>query len=378
MPPATKFPPDDALWQPLLDKLRSLVVAGPNRVETPPIFAENIEEVPENWQQGWPREPLAALAAAGVHKVFAPAPCGGDEWPETTQIELYRQLASVCLTTAFVLTQRNGALRRICDFGSPEVIQRWVPGLLSGELFGTVAISHLTTSRQHLGQAALLAEPTNSGWILNGTSPWVTGAVAADVIVTGATLPDGQQVLLAVPANLPGIRCRTPYLLLALNESCTGEVEWHNVSVPRDCLLAGPQANVLASPAGAKTGGLNTSALALGHAHASLAVLAREAERRGELNPIWRELTQECAAATQQLRELAAGTDVCPAGELRARANSLALRSAQASLSASKGTGFVAGHPAERFCREALFFLVWSCPQGVVNANLCEFARIET
>jgi hypothetical protein len=74
---------------------------------------------------------------------------------------------------------------------------------------------------------------------------------------------------------------------------------------------------------------------------------------------------------------LADGETVCTTENLRARANSLVLRAAQAVLAAAKGTGYVVGHPAGRWCREALFFLVWSCPQPVLAANLCELAGIE-
>ena len=35
------------------------------------------------------------------------------------------------------------------------------------------------------------------------------------------------------------------------------------------------------------------------------------------------------------------------------------------------------GHSAGRMAREALFFLVWSCPQPVMQANLCELAGLE-
>jgi hypothetical protein len=52
------------------------------------------------------------------------------------------------------------------------------------------------------------------------------------------------------------------------------------------------------------------------------------------------------------------------------------LRSTQSALAAAKGAGYVAGHPAGRWCREALFFLVWSCPQPVLSAHLCELAGI--
>ena len=64
------------------------------------------------------------------------------------------------------------------------------------------------------------------------------------------------------------------------------------------------------------------------------------------------------------------------AGELRQQANSLVLRSTQAALSAAKGAGFLASHPTGRWAREALFFLVWSCPQPVVAANMCELAQL--
>jgi hypothetical protein len=37
----------------------------------------------------------------------------------------------------------------------------------------------------------------------------------------------------------------------------------------------------------------------------------------------------------------------------------------------------VAGHPAERLAREAMFFLVWSCPQAVSSRLLKEFSQCE-
>jgi hypothetical protein len=39
-------------------------------------------------------------------------------------------------------------------------------------------------------------------------------------------------------------------------------------------------------------------------------------------------------------------------------------------LTASKGTGFLRDHPAQRWARQALFFLVWSCPRPAAEATL--------
>jgi hypothetical protein len=87
-------------------------------------------------------------------------------------------------------------------------------------------------------------------------------------------------------------------------------------------------------------------------------------------------LRAEFVDLRDDLLSLAAGETVCSNEALRQRANSLVLRATQAALTAAKGSGYVAGHPAGRWCREALFFLVWSCPQGVMHANLCELAGL--
>ena len=126
---------------------------------------------------------------------------------------------------------------------------------------------------------------------------------------------------------------------------------------------------------GAKTGGLQTSTLAIGLAAAAIDFLENEALR----DPISDARPPNCAA-TRAAESDAAGAGrrqaLCSHDELRARANSFVLRATQAALAAAKGTGYVDGHPAGRWCREALFFLVWSCPQGVMGANLCELAGL--
>ena len=55
---------------------------------------------------------------------------------------------------------------------------------------------------------------------------------------------------------------------------------------------------------------------------------------------------------------------------VRAQANTLVLRSTQAALTAAKGVGFVRPHPAQRWARQALFFLVWSCPRPAAEATI--------
>jgi hypothetical protein len=118
--------------------------------------------------------------------------------------------------------------------------------------------------------------------------------------------------------------------------------------------------------------------LAIGLATAAVGYLVQQAERRKELGEPAAGLMRERDQLEQDLLATVSGSPpACTSEEIRTRANSLVLRATQSALMAAKGAGYVSGHPCGRWCREALFFLVWSCPQGVLNANLCEWASLE-
>lgn len=325
----------------------------------------------------WPQAQLNWLAEAGVLRSNIPCEYGGEERSAADMTAMYESLSTACLTTTFILTQRNAAVQRIVDSENTSLKQRLLPDLACGAIFATVGISHLTTSRQHLVQPAVRIEPEGGSLRLTGTVPWVTGAPAADYIVTGGTLSDGRQMLVALPRELDGIEIRPPTRLLALNASQTCAVLLNNVRVPADCTVAGPVEGVInRSPSGG-TGSVTTSALAVGLAARSVRDLEIEAERRADLHEIVPPLRAELESVRADMYAVVNGQ--APFGSpaaLRQRANSLVLRVTQAQLAASKGAGYVSGHPAELAVREALFFLVWSCPQPVVAAALREFACV--
>jgi alkylation response protein AidB-like acyl-CoA dehydrogenase len=340
-------------------------------------YADRLES-----EQDWPGLQFQALQEAGLLGWVIPPRWGGTPFLQPELIASYVRLAQSCLTTAFVLTQRNAACQRLADSSNDALKDRWLPGLARGEFFATVGISHLSTSRQHLRQPAVTVDCQHGGYLLNGEVPWVTGAQRAQLVVTGGVTADGQQLLLAVPTSAPGVRCGPSARLLALGASQTSSMTLHDVAVDAGCLVAGPAPAVMKTGTTGGAGSLGTSALALGLARSTLAHLAREALCRPELGPIHAPLEAEAALLfTDLMRAAGGGPAQGGAAEpslsfeaLRSRANSLVLRSAQALLSASKGAGFIAGHFAHRAVREAHFFLVWSCPQPVVAAYLRELA----
>jgi alkylation response protein AidB-like acyl-CoA dehydrogenase len=333
-------------------------------------------------EHDWPADALAQLAEAGVFAWFVPRQFGGLGWASEDLARGYLKLAAADLTTTFILTQWVAACRRIAECDNEGLQRRLLPALAEGRQFVTVGISHLSTSRRHLSRPALAARCEDDAYLLDGYTAWVTGGVHADRLVLGGVLGDGRQVLAAVPRGAAGLEAMPPTRLLALSGSHTGEVRCRGVRVPAENVIAGPAENVMAGATGPGTGGWQTSALALGLADAAIRFLQGEAPQRSDLIGPTERLAAEHADLVEMLLELARGPQTAKphapaslsANDLRQCANSLVLRATQAALAAAKGAGFVAAHPAGRWCREALFFLVWSCPQPVVSAHLCELA----
>jgi alkylation response protein AidB-like acyl-CoA dehydrogenase len=332
------------------------------------ILAENAEHADRN--DVWPEDSWRALTAAGVPAWSIPRGFGGRDLGPVDLLRGYEALAGACLTTAFILSQRESAVRRVIANGSPEQQRRLLPSLAKGERLLTVGLSQLTTSRQH-GAPSLTVVPLDGGrYRLDGLSPWVTAADQADEILAGATLPDGRQLLVLLPGGAAGVDVEPPLALTALAGSRTTQVRCAGVTVEPEQVLAGPAAQVLATGKGG-VGGLETSCLALGLAGAAISLIEREAVARPDLAGAAARFAEAEGTARERLHRFAR-TEAAPADVigLRVECTLLALRASQTALAAAKGTGFVVPHPAQRWARQALFFLVWSCPRPAAEGIL--------
>lgn len=326
-------------------------------------------------EASWPAASWDALRRCGALGWIIPPEYGGSGLDPLELLEGYQRLAGACLTTCFLLSQRDSACRRLRDSGHEGLCRQLLPALASGQRFATVGLAQLTTSRQHV-RPVLTARLDDKGVNLDGVMPWVTGAPQADHFLTGVVLEDGRQLLLVVPRDTPGLSVGPPMELMALQGSLTAEVRCTSVQVAPQWILAGPAEKVLASGRGA--GGLETSGLALGLAKSAIAYLEKEASKRTE----WQARATTCAESWSVLQEqlqrlVREGADAQAASSLRAKVNALVLRATQFALAASKGSGFLRSHPAQRWARQAMFFLVWSCPAPALDATLACLALPE-
>jgi alkylation response protein AidB-like acyl-CoA dehydrogenase len=322
----------------------------------------------------WPEMSWTALCHGGAVRWCIPVKYGGEGWEGVQLLDGYERLAAACLTTCFILSQRDAACRRLRDSGNERLAGELLQLLAQGRTFATVGLSQLTTSRQH-GAPAMVARIAGNDFVLDGFMPWVTGAPRADYYITGAVLEDGRQLLAVLPRHLFGVIVGLPADLMALEGSLTSEMRCQNVHLERRWLLAGPVERVMGAVRGG-AGGLETSCLALGLTSAAVAYLEEESAARPELRATTSRLEHARTLLREELhRASREGCTPEAAAALRGRANTLVLRATQAALTASKGAGFLRGHPAQRWARQALFFLVWSCPRPAVEATMAYLAQ---
>jgi butyryl-CoA dehydrogenase len=311
----------------------------------------------------WPAADLVELKRAGVLRGALP----GEEQPSALQLHVaYEQIAAASVSTALIWTQRDAAVDLIDgSTASPcraellkQATDRWF----------TVGIAQLTTSRQG-GPPAVAATAVDGGYRLAGTIPWCTGGPDADVIVAGATLADRRQILVALNRD-PGVIPGPPMELVALRSTHTSEVRLDNVFVADQWVLRPPAAAVLNNRHTSLT--LGQTFLATGLCRAALNLIAAHDSDRGR--EAFRRLDYQLEMLRSEIRDLCAPGREAEATEANARlrgaCNNLAVRATHTAVALFKGASLLLDHPAQRLAREAMFLLVWSCPNPVIDCTV--------
>jgi len=314
----------------------------------------------------WPEKSVKLIAEHGAWRWNLPAEYGGDPVSHAELLRIYEALSAGCMNTSLVSTQRDGAVELIAGSDNETMKRRYLPRLATGDIYTTVGISHLTTSKRGGGHL-MKVRPDGDGYRMEGMIPWATGAERAAVIVTGGVLPDGDQILACAPTDRDGLSVDEPADLLVLNPSRTSCVQCRDYRLEADEIIRGPMPKVLTIRTPVKP--LVTSACGLGVAGALLSAIKGMPAGALELfsdaiEPLSRRYEQVRKTLYSAARRLHDPEYEVASTDVRVQVNELVLRLAITALTLSKGSGFMRTHPLQRHAREALFFLVWSATSG--------------
>jgi alkylation response protein AidB-like acyl-CoA dehydrogenase len=120
-------------------------------------------------------------------------------------------------------------------YGTQEQKERWLPGLCSGELVTTIAMTEPSGGSD---LAALRTSAVRSGddWVLNGSKTFITNGYTADVIIVAArTSPEKKAkgiTLFALENGTPGFERGRKLDKVGQPEANTAELFFQDVKIP--------------------------------------------------------------------------------------------------------------------------------------------------
>ena len=152
----------------------------------------------------------------------------------------YRSMMSV---------QSSLVIYPIYAYGSDEQKQKYLPGLVSGELIGCFGLTEPDAGSDPGGMKTR-AEKIEGGYRLKGAKMWISNAPIADVFVVWAKSEhhDNQIRGFVLEKGMKGLSAPKIGGKLSLRASITGEIVMEGVEVPESALL--PNISGLAGPFG--------------------------------------------------------------------------------------------------------------------------------
>jgi len=154
--------------------------------------------------------------------------------------EVSRASASVGLSYG---AHSNLCVNQIRRWGSEAQKRRYLPGLISGEQVGALAMSEAGSGSDVISMR-LRAEPRGDRYVLNGTKFWITNGPQADTLVVYAkTDPDGASrgvTAFIIEKDFPGFSCAQKLDKIGMRGSDTGELVFEDCEVPAENVL-GPE-----------------------------------------------------------------------------------------------------------------------------------------
>lgn len=144
-----------------------------------------------------------------------------------------------------VSVQSSLVMYPIYKFGNEEQRRKYLPGLASGQLLGCFGLTEPDFGSNPSGMVTNFKD-MGDHYLLNGAKMWISNSPKADVAVVWAKNEAGRIQGLIVERGMEGFSTPETHDKWSLRASCTGELVFDNVKVPKENLL--PNKDGLGAP----------------------------------------------------------------------------------------------------------------------------------
>ncbi|WP_322963097.1 acyl-CoA dehydrogenase family protein [Sphingomonas fuzhouensis] len=321
----------------------------------------------EDW---FPRDIWPEMGALGLHGITVDEGDGGLGLGYLEHVvaieEVSRASASLGLSYG---AHSNLCVNQIRRWGSAEQKAKYLPGLISGEHVGSLAMSEVSAGSDVVSMK-LRAAQVEGGWVLNGTKFWITNAPYADTLVVYAKTGEGSRGITAflIEKDMGGFAIGQKIDKMGMRGSPTAELVFNDCFVG-DAQVMGP----VNGGVGVLMSGLDyeravLAGIQLGIMQACLDVVVPYVRERrqfgraiGEFQLIQAKIADMYVALNSARAYVYAVARSCDAGRTTRfdaagailLASENAVKVAMEAIQALGGAGYTKDWPVERFARDA-------------------------
>jgi acyl-CoA dehydrogenase len=222
-----------------------------------------------------PEDLRREAAEMGLFGYAIPEEWGGLGLDLVQDVELAMEFGYTSLAFRSMFGTNNGIAGQVLvGFGTTEQQDKWLPGIASGEVIASFALTEPGAGSYPAGLRTT-ATPEGDGWVIDGAKQFITNATTAALfIVFARTQPAPSRgtgiAAFLVPADTPGLEVGVKDTKMGQEGSQTADVTFTRVRVGPDARIGDGDIGYRAAMTSLARGRIHIAGLAVGCAQRAL------------------------------------------------------------------------------------------------------------